>query len=219
MSTTTTALFMTPSPTRSRRCGRALRRCDHGDVAPALRHADPARDAAACAAIYAPYVTATVASFEEQAPGAEEFAARIERSSRTHPWLVLEHGERVVGYAYASPHHERAAYRWAADVAIYVDPAHQRRGAGRRLYSALLDLLRAQGLRSACAGITMPNDASVALHRALGFEHVGTYRAIGWKAGAWRDVSWWQLRLDDDDDDDGRPPAEPGPPPRLQRAP
>jgi L-amino acid N-acyltransferase YncA len=189
-------------------------------VAPTLRHADPARDGAACAAIYARYVTETVASFEERAPGAEEFAGRIERGSRNHPWLVLEDAGRAVGYAYASPHHERAAYRWAADVAIYVDAAHHRRGAGRRLYTALLDLLRAQGLRVACAGITLPNDASVALHRAVGFQHVGTYRAIGWKAGAWHDVAWWQLRLSDDDDGDGgAPPAEPGPPPRLPAAP
>jgi L-amino acid N-acyltransferase YncA len=196
------------------------RRCHHGGVAPTLRHADPARDGAACAAIYAPFVTETVVSFEERAPSAEEFAGRIERGSRTHPWLVLEDAGRAVGYAYASAHHERAAYRWAADVAIYVDAAHRRRGAGRRLYTALLGLLRVQGLRVACAGITLPNDGSVALHRALGFEHVGTYRAIGWKAGAWHDVAWWQLRLSDDDDDDGgAPPAEPGPPPRLPAAP
>jgi L-amino acid N-acyltransferase YncA len=196
------------------------RRCHHGGVAPTLRHADPARDGAACAAIYAPFVTETVVSFEERAPSAEEFAGRIERGSRTHPWLVLEDAGRVVGYAYANAHHERAAYRWAADVAIYVDAVHRRRGAGRRLYTALLGLLRAQGLRVACAGITLPNDASVALHRAVGFEHVGTYRAIGWKAGAWHDVAWWQLRLSGDDGDDGgAPPAEPGPPPRLPAAP
>ena len=185
---------------------------------PTLRHADPARDAAACAAIYRPYVTASAASFEERAPSAEELGARIERTARTHPWLVLEDGGRVVGYAYASQHRTRAAYRWAADVAVYVDPEHQRRGAGRRLYTALLELLRAQGLRIACAGITLPNDAGVALHRAAGFEHAGTFHAIGWKAGAWRDVSWWQLRLASDEDD-AAPPAEPGPPPRLPPAP
>jgi L-amino acid N-acyltransferase YncA len=210
---TTTALFMTASPTRPAGRGRASSRCDHGAVDPTLRHAEPARDAAACAAIYAPYVTATAASFEEDAPSADELAARIERTARTHPWLVLEDAGRVVGYAYATQHRTRAAYRWAADVAVYVDPAHQRRGAGRRLYAALLDLLRAQGLQIACAGITLPNDASVALHRAVGFEPVGTFRAIGWKAGAWRDVSWWQLRLAPAADDDGAPPAEPGLPP------
>jgi L-amino acid N-acyltransferase YncA len=182
-------------------------------VDPALRHADPARDAAACAAIYAPFVTDGAASFEELAPSAAEFGRRMGRTARTHPWLVLEHAGTVVGYAYASRHHDRAAYRWAADVAVYIDPAHHGRGAGRRLYTALLDLLRRQGLRVACAGIAMPNEASVGLHRALGFELVGTYRSIGFKQGAWRDVSWWQLLLTEGDDDG--PPAEPGPPARL----
>jgi phosphinothricin acetyltransferase len=189
-------------------------------VAPTLRHVDPARDAAACAAIYAPYVAATPASFEEQAPSVEALAERMQRITRTHPWLVLEDAGRVIGYAYATQHRPRAAYRWAADVGVYVDPVHQRRGVGRRLYAALLDLMRAQGLQIACAGITLPNDASVALHRAVGFEPVGTFRAIGWKAGAWRDVSWWQLRLAPAVDDDGASPADPGPPPsRLSPAP
>jgi L-amino acid N-acyltransferase YncA len=212
MSTTTTALFMTASPTRRRLPGRTVPRCDHGAVGPTLRHAEPARDASACAAIYEPYVTASAVSFEEVPPTTDEFAALITRTTRTHPWLVLEDAGRIIGYAYASQHRARAAYRWAADVGIYVDAEHRRRGAGRRLYTALLDLMRSQGLRIACAGITLPNDASIALHRAVGFEPVGTYRAIGWKAGAWRDVSWWQLRLAAED---GAPPVEPGPPPRL----
>jgi phosphinothricin acetyltransferase len=177
-----------------------------------LRHADPARDAAACVAIYAPYVADTSITFDEEPPTAEQFGELIGRTSRTHPWLVLEQDGRVVGYANASPHRTRAAYRWAADVGIYVDPAYQRRGAGRRLYVALFELMARQGLRIACAGITLPNDASIALHRSLGFEHVGTYRDIGWKAGAWRDVSWWQLRLGADD---GGPPAELREPQRL----
>lgn len=181
-----------------------------------LRHADPARDAAACAAIYAPYVADTSVSFDDVPPTAQQFAELIERTSRTHPWLVLEHGGRVVGYANASPHRARAAYRWAADVAIYVDPRHRRRGAGRQLYEALFELMARQGLQIACAGITLPNDASIALHRTLGFEHVGTYRDIGWKAGAWCDVSWWQLRLGPDD---GGPPAEPREPQRLSADP
>ena len=179
-----------------------------------VRHAEPARDGAACAAIYAPYVADSPVSFEEVAPTPAQVAALIEQTSALYPWLVLEDGGRVVGYAYASQHRPRAAYRWAVDVAIYVDRAHRRRGAGRALYEALFELLRRQGLRSACAGVTLPNDASVALHRALGFEHVGTYRSIGWKARAWRDVSWWQLQLAPGARDDG-PPPEPREPQSL----
>ena len=160
-----------------------------------IRHADPARDAPACAEIYAPYVRDGAVSFEEVAPSAQELAQRIEQIGATHPWLVAEHDGKVVGFAYGSPHRERAAYRWAADVSVYVAPSHHRRGLGTQLYEALFALLRAQRLQIACAGITLPNDASVRLHEALGFEIVGVYREIGYKAGAWRDVGWWQLRL------------------------
>lgn len=160
-----------------------------------IRHADPARDAAACATIYRPYVHASAVSFEEEPPTASEMAARIEQSSRTHPWLIAERGGQLVGFAYGSQHRARAAYRWACDVTVYVAPAHHRGGIGRRLYEPLLELLRRQRFQIACAGIALPNDASVGLHEALGFQLVGIYQGIGYKAGAWRDVGWWQLRL------------------------
>jgi L-amino acid N-acyltransferase YncA len=175
-----------------------------------IRHADPERDAAGCASVYAPYVRDSVISFEEREPDAADFARRIELISRVHPWLVADDGGELVGFAYASPHRERRAYRWAADISVYVAPHRRGAGLGKALYGALIPLLARQGMRIVCAGITLPNDASVALHRAVGFEHVGTYRSIGWKAGAWRDVAWWQLQLGD-----GSPPAELGPPARL----
>jgi L-amino acid N-acyltransferase YncA len=178
-----------------------------------IRHADPGRDAQACAVIYAPFVTDTAVTFEDTPPDAEELSRRIEAVSVTHPWLVAEQRQVVVGYAYASPHRARAAYRWAAEVAVYVGEDHRRRGVGGRLYGALLPLLRRQGIHSACAGITLPNPASVALHERFGFRRVGVYRQIGWKAGAWRDVGWWQAELGPAGEG---PPGEPGPPPRLE---
>ena len=180
-----------------------------------VRHADPARDGAACAAIYRPYVDDSGVSFEDVAPTAEDLSTRIATTSARFPWLVLEHDGRVVGYVYAAQHRDRAAYRWAVDVGIYVAPSRHGAGAGRRLYEALFELLRRQRLHSACAGITLPNDASIALHRALGFEHVGTYRSIGWKAGAWRDVAWWQLALAPGGAGAHAPPPEPLGPQRL----
>jgi phosphinothricin acetyltransferase len=180
-----------------------------------LRHADPLRDAVACAAIYAPYVDGSAISFETVAPDAAQFRERIETITRTYPWLVLEDGGEVIAFAYGAPHRTRAAYRWAAEVGIYVAAEHQRAGAGRRLYEALFELLRRQNLRTVVAGITLPNDASVGLHRALGFEQYGVQRAIGYKAGAWRDVSWWQLQLAPGDDG---PPAELLEPQRIDRA-
>jgi L-amino acid N-acyltransferase YncA len=178
-----------------------------------IRHADPRRDAAVCAAIYAPSVSHSVVSFEERVPNERDFAERIGRISLTHPWLVGEEGGRVIGFAYACPHRERAAYRWAADVTVYVDSDYHRRGIGRTLYQRLFELLVRQGLQVVCAGITLPNTASVGLHESLGFRPVGVYRRIGWKFGAWHDVGWWQLELLPADG--STPPAEPGPPARL----
>jgi phosphinothricin acetyltransferase len=177
-----------------------------------IRDADPARDGAGCAAIYAPFVTDSPASFEERAPSDEEFARRIDQTLRTHPWLVAKDGEAVVGFAYGCPHRERAAYRWAADVSVYVAPEHHGRGLGRALYGALLPLLVRQGFHVACAGITLPNEPSIALHESFGFKLVGVYRRIGFKRGAWWDVGWWELELREPGD---RPPAEPAAPVRL----
>lgn len=187
---------------------------------PALRHADAQRDGAACAAIYAPFVADTAVSFEEDPPSAAEMARRIATGSERWPWLVAEDRSRaalrengeVVGFAYACAHRERAAYRWAADVTVYVRDGFRGRGVGGALYRAVFELLRRQGIQVACAGITLPNDASVGLHEACGFELVGIYRRIGWKQGQWRDVGWWELELVPRSDD---PPAEPGPPARL----
>jgi phosphinothricin acetyltransferase len=175
-----------------------------------IRAADPDRDAAACAAIYAPHVEGSAVSFEERAPDAAELAARIRRLSATHPWLVADLGEEVVGYAYACAHRERPAYRWAADVSVYVAADRVGQGIGRRLYTELFERLRRQRFRLACAGITLPNPASVALHESLGFALVGVSRGIGWKQGAWRDVGWWQLELAPAGDQRPREPLPPG---------
>ena len=161
-------------------------------------------DAASCAAIYAPYVSDSVVSFEVEPPSEVEMAARI---AAAHDWLLLEDDEsRVVGYAYSKVFAPRAAYRWATEVSVYLDRDSQRRGGGRMLYESLLPRLAARGFRMAIAGMTLPNDASVGLHRALGFQPVGTYRRIGYKHGAWHDVAWTQLELIPGDE----PPAEPG---------
>lgn len=176
---------------------------------PLIRFADAARDSAAIAAIYTPSVTSSATSFETEPPDAAEMSARITRISARFPWLVCEHGDgEVVGYVYAGAHRERAAYRWAVDVAVYIDERHHRAGLGRALYNSLFALLRLQGFHIACAGITLPNPGSVRLHEALGFQPVGVYKSIGYKAGAWRDVGWWQLALREPSSP-AREPAEP----------
>jgi phosphinothricin acetyltransferase len=174
-----------------------------------IRPADPARDAAACAAIYAPSVTGSPTSFELEAPDAAAFAHRIAAYSATHAFLVAEQGGEVVGYAYACPYAEREAYRWSVEASVYIDAAHHGEGLGRALYTELFARLRAQGFQVVTAGITLPNPASVGLHESMGFELAGVVRQIGWKLGAWHDVGRWQLRLLGSDE--GTPP-EPRPP-------
>jgi L-amino acid N-acyltransferase YncA len=164
-----------------------------------------AHDAAACAAIYAPYVTHTAITFEIDPPPPAEMARRITAARRTHAWVVLEDEGRVVGYAYGGPFNSRAAYRWSCEVSVYLERGRQRTGGGRALYTVLLACLADRGFRTAAAGMTLPNDASVGLHRAMGFEPVGIYRRIGWKHGAWHDVAWVQRAIAMDQD----PPAEP----------
>ena len=154
-----------------------------------------AEDAAAIAAIYAPYVRDTIISFETEAPGAAEIAARISRIGTQYPWLAASAEGRVVGYAYACENRSRLAYRWSVDAAVYLDPSAQRKSIGSGLYRRLFALLRAQGYVNAFAGISLPNAASVALHEAMGFTLIGVYRNVGNKLGAWRDVGWWQLAL------------------------
>jgi phosphinothricin acetyltransferase len=149
-------------------------------------------DATACAAIYAPCVRDTVISFETDPPDAADMAARI---GDAHVWLLGEDGGRAVGFAYGGPFNPREAYRWACSVSVYLEPGRRRTGAGRALYGALFARLAALGHRRAAAGITLPNDASVGLHTALGFEPVGTFTRIGWKFGAWHDVAWMQRDL------------------------
>ena len=112
----------------------------------------------------------------------------------------------MVGYAYANRFSARPAYRWSVEVSIYLERGRQRAGGGRRLYEALLQRLAERGYRRAMAGMSLPNEASVAFHRALGFTPVGVYERVGWKHGAWRDVAWMQRTIADGDD----PPGEPG---------
>ena len=169
-----------------------------------------AADAAEIAAIYRPFCEDNCVSFETVAPDAAEIAARIERISQRFPYLVDESDGRVNGYAYASAHRERAAYRWAVEVTVYLRERSRQQGIGRALYTELVRRLRDQGLYKAYAGILIPNPPSQAFHEALGFKLVGVYHRIGFKLGAWRDVGWWQKTLRESVPD--TPPAEPGAP-------
>jgi len=153
----------------------------------------PARDDDfdAIAAITNHYITTTSIHFGYDALTGESLLAH-----RGHyPWFVAEEAGKVLGYAKAGVWRERAAYQWTCETGLYVAHDARGRGLGRQLYDALLAECAARGFRSAVAGITLPNPASIALHEACGFSHVGTFADAGWKNGAWHAVDWWQKRF------------------------
>jgi phosphinothricin acetyltransferase len=170
-----------------------------------IRPATP-DDARGIHEIYRPIVLETVISFELDPPDVGELDARVQSNLLTHPWLVCatETG-RVAGYGYADRLKAREAYEWSTEVSAYTHPDFQRRGIARALYTALFAILTHQGFVNALAGIALPNDASIALHEGMGFTAVGTLSSVGYKLGGWRDVGWWEMRLQ-------RPPDVPAAP-------
>ena len=164
-------------------------------------------DAGEIAAIYAPHVASGIASFETDAPDARAMRHRMGAGDGLYPWLVAVDGESdaLLGYAYATRFRERAAYRHAVETTIYLGGGGQGQGVGRLLYSALVDTLTAQDFTQAIASISLPNEASVALHEAVGFRRAGVYREVGFKQGRWIDVGLWQRELAEAE----LPPREP----------
>lgn len=163
-----------------------------------------AADAAAIAEIYAPYVRSSTISFETEPPNAATMAERL-AASPLHPWLVAtDEDGLVLGYAYATTFKARAAYRWTVETSVYLAGDQRGKGVGRLLYAALLATLKAQGYVQAIAVIALPNDGSISMHELVGFRRAGQLREVGWKAGAWLDIGYWQAELDEPSD----PPAE-----------
>ncbi len=160
----------------------------------AIRAVKPA-DAAAIAAIYAPYVTETTITFEEEVPDTAEIATRIGRLTPTFPWLVAERDGALLGYAYGYRYRARAAYRRVAETGIYVAREARGTGIGTPLYAALLEALERAGYVAAIGVLALPNPASEALHARLGFRRIGVQEGIGYKHGRWLDIGIWQRDL------------------------
>jgi phosphinothricin acetyltransferase len=177
------------------------------------------KDAEQILGIYAPYVENTIISFEEAAPTKEEMEKRISHVMENHVWIVLEEDNKILGYAYSSDYNERTAYRWSADVSIYVDGSSHRRGIGKALYTSLFEILRYQGYCNAYAGICLPNEKSVGIHEYFGFRKIAQYNKVGYKHGDWHDVGWWELSLKKHDNEPGEPlPIRRIEPPKLYNA-
>ncbi len=153
-------------------------------------------DAVTICDIYNHYIAHTTITFEEVLLTAEEMAARIAKVTANYPWLVAEVDGVVLGYAYGRPFHERSAYRFTCESAVYLQCDAGGRGLGTRLYEQLLTELSLRGIHVVIGGVALPNEASVALHEKLGFTKVCHYSEVGWKFERWIDVGYWQLKLE-----------------------
>lgn len=158
-----------------------------------LRFASMA-DAPALLSIYEQYIPTTI-TFEYALPSREEFTRRVSSISQRYPYLVLEEDGALLGYAYAHPIAERAAYGWGAELSIYLRPDSVRNGLGRRLYQILMELLRLQGVRTVYGLVASPNPASEGLHAALGFRTMGVQQKAGYKNGRWIDLLWFERAI------------------------
>lgn len=147
--------------------------------------------------IYAPFVTDTAVTFEYKVPTANEFGERMAGIQKMYPWLVLETGGRIAGYAYASRFSEREAFDWSAELSIYINPEFHGKHLGKALFSALLEILKLQGFCSVYSGVCVPNVKSEALHESFGFEEMAVYKNIGYKLGSWRDLKEYGLKIGD----------------------
>ena len=153
------------------------------------------KDAQAITDIYNFYIKNTVVTFEEEQVPAQEIWSRIESIQKNHPWLVLEEQGQILGYAYGFPWKGRASYRYCCEISVYLHPDQGGKGAGTKLYSELIDRLRALKIHSVIGGIALPNEASVRLHEKLGFKKVAHFSEQGYKFRKWIDVAYWELIL------------------------
>ena len=160
-----------------------------------IRLAKPS-DARSLLDIYAPYVENTAITFEYEVPTIEDFAIRIEKTLEKCPYLVAEEDGVVLGYAYASTYYARAAYDQAVELSVYVSQDARGKGVGSKLYDALEDLLDQMGYVHFLACISLPNEASLALHRKRGYQQVAHFPKIGYKFNRWHDIVWLQKSLD-----------------------
>ena len=148
--------------------------------------------------IYAPYILHTPVSFEMEVPDIDDYKQRIIQYQKKLPWLVCQHGDILAGYAYATDHRQRRAYDCTKELSVYVHQDFKNNGIATGLYTALIDILKLQGITNVLAGITLPNPESVGFHERFGFKLVGIYHKVGYKLGRYHDAGWWELPIGDD---------------------
>ena len=152
-------------------------------------------DANTVCEIYNEYLAKTIITFEEIPVTVEEMMTRIVTITKNYPWLVYEEEGKVVGYIYAGKWKERSAYRYSVELGIYINSKYVGKGIGSKLMKEILNLLRAKSIHSVIYGVSLPNDASIALCDKFGFEKIGEFKEVGFKFDKWIDVGYWELKL------------------------
>lgn len=157
-----------------------------------------ASDAPFVAAIYNHYVTSSIVTFELEPVTDDEMRNRMDAIAINYPYLVYEEEGTVLGYAYATQWKVRQAYQYTVESSVYLHPEAKGKGIGSKLYARLLDELKAMSIHAVIGGISLPNEASIALHEKFGFEKIGQFRQVGRKFDQWIDVGYWELILSKD---------------------
>ncbi len=152
-------------------------------------------DLSACLAIYNRYITDTTITFEETPLTGEEWRARVARITEKYPYLVACEDGRVLGYAYLDAYSERSAYRFTADLSVYLDQAATGKGIGRVLLAEIERRAAEMGIVNLISVVTGENRASMAFHKKHGFAQVGRPEKVGFKQGRWLDVVFYQKVL------------------------
>lgn len=145
--------------------------------------------------IYNHYIAHTAITFEELPVSVTEMQTRVAATMQLFPWLVFEENEKILGYAYASKWKDRSAYKYTAEVTVYLHPEQCGKGIGGILYTDLIEQLANKNLHALLACIAIPNIASEKIHEQFGFRQVAHFREVGFKFGRWLDVGYWQKNL------------------------
>ena len=152
-------------------------------------------DASVICSIYNHYVRETTITFEEAPVSIKEMERRIGEISAAYPWFIFDDGVYITGYAYVSKWKERIAYRFSAEITVYIKQGHEGKGIGTELYKHLIEAARKKSIHALLAGIALPNERSIALHEKFGFTKIAQFNEIGFKQNKWIDVGYWELVL------------------------
>ncbi|WP_111709512.1 GNAT family N-acetyltransferase [Lutibacter citreus] len=152
-------------------------------------------DAQIISEIYNYHVLNTIVTFDLNPISVDEISQQIKNVTKKHPWIVYEENNKVLGYAYADTWKKRNAYNFTVESSIYIMQNAIGKGIGKKLYEHLINDLKSRNIHSIIGGISLPNEASIAIHEKFGFKKIAHFKEVGLKFNKWIDVGYWQLKI------------------------